>query len=73
MYEIQGRIYEEHGEYKCYLEVWTAETSTKALLFNAYEKRLGLRGDAGDEHLEIIEVLSALCTRIAEKREVPVF
>lgn len=73
MYEIQGRIVEQHGDYQCYLEAWSAESTAKVLLFSTYETLVNKVGDLGDEHLEIVEVLREVLRRNAEKFNVPLF
>jgi hypothetical protein len=40
VYEIQGRLYEEHDKYRCYLEVWACEGDAKQRMFNVWEEHL---------------------------------
>lgn len=69
LYEIIGHLYEEHGEYKCYLAVWSSDTTVKSLLFNLYEPRLLPSGVLDSEHDLIVEVIMTALRRNAEKHE----
>lgn len=73
VYDIEGRIYEKHGKYDCYLEVWSDEGSTKSRVWNAYEELGAPEGSEMTEHEEILWAIRAVCTRIAETRDVPLF
>jgi len=73
MYQVSGKIYEQHGEYKCFLEVWNFERSTAQIVFNFWEEHLVTSGEASDEHEEILSVLMTALSRIAEKHERPIF
>lgn len=71
MYELEGGIHEQHGEYDAYLAVWSADATSKTMLFNMYEQRVAPPTDAGDEHTTILEVLMSALSRHAAKHDVP--
>lgn len=71
MYEISGKIYEQHGEYKAYLEVWIVEGSSKSMLYNAYEVGISSPQDAILEHETVDHILLTVLRRNAEHRDVP--
>lgn len=71
MYEINGRIYEQHGEYQCYLDVWAAETESKVMLWNAYEAHLAAASDIESEHDLTMHLLLSVLSRIAQRRDRP--
>jgi len=71
VYEIDGRIYEEHDEYQCYLSVWAAETQAKVLVFNAYESHLTAELGEWTEHEVIVHVLMSVLRRLSSKYDAP--
>lgn len=71
MYEIEARVTEQHGKYQCSFEAWDSAPTEKFRIISAWETDISPRGELGDEHLEILEVLRLVCTRIAEKYDRP--
>jgi hypothetical protein len=73
VYEIAGRIYEQHGEYKAYLEAWSTDGQSKVLLFNEYADRLTFSELPEAEHVLILELLDQVCRRIAQRMDRALF
>ena len=73
MYEIEGRIYEQHGEYKCYLQVWLVEGDTKQRVWNLWEDRLTPDDEFVSEHGAIIALVVTALRRNSQKTNVPLF
>lgn len=73
MYEIEGRIYEQHGEYKGRLEIWVVEPGSKQLLVDEYVERLVPLASSPSEHVNTLLLLRVLCTRIAARIDMNLF
>lgn len=71
VYEINGWIHEQHGEYNVYLAVWDAEPLAKTLVGNTYEKAIVSAQPSLSEHRDILEVLMSALSRNAQKIETP--
>jgi len=73
VYKIDGNIYEQHGEYQCYLEVWSVEGGTSERVFNLYEIGLKASAPASSEHETILNVVLSALSRTAEKHDRPLY
>lgn len=75
MYQVEGRIYEDHGEYNCYLALWSESDAgnTRVRLWNLYERHLTGSDAAGTEHALILDVLMSALSRTAENTDRPLF
>lgn len=71
MYEVEARVYEKHGEYEGYLAVWSSDGGHKTMLVNEYSGGIKVLDPAATEHLQIVEVIHELCSRIAQRWDEP--
>jgi len=61
VYEIEARIYEQHGEYQVYLCTWSVEADTKTRIGNVWVERIPA-DPVGVEEWEFVHgvIMSAL-------------
>lgn len=73
MYEITCSIREQHGEYYYNFEAWSASPNDKFRLASSLGHVKVSSGPTDSEHLVMVTVLSAVCTKIAQGLDVELF
>lgn len=73
MYEIDCTIREQHGEYYYKLEAWSSAPTEKYRVISSVSHLPVPPNDRGTEPLEILTVLSLICTKLAQMQELELF
>lgn len=73
LYEITCSIREQHGEYHYNFEAWSATPNDKFRVASSLGHLKVTTANTDSEHLCIMTVLSAICTKIAQGLDVELF